>query len=118
MKFSMKMRRMNLCWAFPYKRFTKHLIPDLVLIFKAKMNSQFVDFAAAVDQQVNIKESENQNKYLDLARELNILKPKCNNGKSARNTANDHVCSKTQGKNYHTDCNNAKISNLIRVSKV
>ena len=43
---------------------------DLVLIYKKKRSSQLVDFIVPVDHGVRIKERENLEKYLDLARKL------------------------------------------------
>ena len=51
-----------------------HLIPgrwcELVLINKKKIIWYLVGFADPVDHRMKMKESENINKYLDLAREL------------------------------------------------
>ena len=44
--------------------------PDWELITKKKKTCQLVDFAVSADYSVKIKESENIDKYLDLAREL------------------------------------------------
>ena len=53
---------------------TDHLIsarrPDLIIINKKKRISKIVDFAVQVDHRLKLKECENKNKYLDLAREL------------------------------------------------
>ena len=43
---------------------------DLLLVKNKKRTCRMVDFAAQVDHGVKLKESENENKYLNLAREL------------------------------------------------
>ena len=52
---------------------TDHLIsakrPDLIII-KKKRTCKIVDFAVPADHRVKLKENEEKNKYLDLAREL------------------------------------------------
>ena len=52
-------------------------IPDLVKKKKKKRKkknrTQIVDFAVLVDQRMKIKESDKRDKYLDLARELEML---------------------------------------------
>ena len=47
------------------------LRPDLVLINNKRMNFCLEDFVVSADHRVKIKESEKQDKYLDLDRELN-----------------------------------------------
>ena len=53
---------------------TDHLIsarrPDLVIINKEKRTFRIVEFAFPADHRVKLKESENKDKYLDLAWEL------------------------------------------------
>ena len=51
-----------------------HLIsarrPDLIIIYKKERICRIVDFAVSADHRVKLKEIENRDKYLDLAREL------------------------------------------------
>ena len=47
--------------------------PDLIIINKKKKMCKIVDFAVPADHRINLKESENKDKYLDLARELKKL---------------------------------------------
>ena len=53
---------------------TDHLIstrrPDLIVINKKKKTWKTVDFAVPAYHRIKLKESENKDKYLDLAREL------------------------------------------------
>ena len=44
--------------------------PDLMIVNKKKNRTcQITDFAVSADHRVKLKENENRNKYLDLARE-------------------------------------------------
>ena len=56
---------------------TDHLIsarrPDLILIKKKKRSCKIVDFAVPADHRIKLKECEQKDKYLDLARELKKL---------------------------------------------
>ena len=67
----------KLLWEFNLQR--DHLIParrpDLIIINKRKKKRicKIVDFAVPVDHRKNLKESEKEDKYLDLARELKTL---------------------------------------------
>ena len=65
----------KLLWDFEIQ--IDHLIstrqPDLVIINKKKRTYRNVDFAVPDDHSVKLKESEKQDKYLDLARELKKL---------------------------------------------
>ena len=64
----------KLLWDFNIQ--THHLIParrpDLIIINKRKRICKIVDFAVPADHRINMnmKESEKKDKYLDLAREL------------------------------------------------
>ena len=66
----------KLLWDFNIQ--TDHLItarrPDLIIINKKKKKKKrickIVDFAVPADHRINLKESEKNDKYLDLAREL------------------------------------------------
>ena len=53
---------------------TDHLIsarrPDLIIINKKKRTRKIVDFAVPADHRIKLKESEKEDKYLDLAREF------------------------------------------------
>ena len=53
---------------------TDHLIsasrPDFKIINKKKRTYKIVDFAVPADYRISLKESEKNDKYLDLAREL------------------------------------------------
>ena len=64
----------KLRWDFEIQ--TDHLIstrrPDLVIVRK-KRSCPIVNFAVLADYRVKLKESENKDKYLDLARELKKL---------------------------------------------
>ena len=64
-----------LLWDFDIN--TDHLIsarrPDLIIINKKKRTCKIVDFAVPADYRIKLKECENKNKYLDLARELKNL---------------------------------------------
>ena len=57
---------------------TDHLIlarwPDLIIINQKKRTCKIVDFAVPADHRVKLKENEKKDKYLDLARELKILR--------------------------------------------
>ena len=63
---------LKLLWDFDKQ--TDHLIPvrrpDLIIINKKKRNCIIVDFAVPADHKIKQKESEKNDKYLDLAREL------------------------------------------------
>ena len=63
----------NLLWDFEIQ--TDHLIlarrPNLIIINQQKRICKIVDFAVPADHRVKLKESKKENKYLDLARELN-----------------------------------------------
>ena len=65
----------KLQWDF--KTQTDHLIlarrPDLTIINKKKRTWRNVDFAVLADHRVKVKESEKNDKYLDLARGLKKL---------------------------------------------
>ena len=65
----------KLLWEFNIQ--TDHLIParrpDLIIIYKRKRICKIVDFAVPADHRINLKESEKNDKYLDLARELKKL---------------------------------------------
>ena len=65
----------KLLWDFNIQ--TDYLIlarrPDLIIINKKKKICKIVDFAVPADHRINLKESENKDKYLDLARELKKL---------------------------------------------
>ena len=65
----------KLLWNFNIQ--TDHLIParrpDLIIINKKKRICKIVDFAVLVDHIIKLKESEKEDKYLDLARELKEL---------------------------------------------
>ena len=65
----------ELLWNFKIQ--TDHLIsakrPDLVTVNKEKGTYRIEDFAVLADNRVKLKERENKNKYLDLARELKKL---------------------------------------------
>ena len=56
---------------------TDHLIParrpDLIIIIKKKRLCKIVDFAVPAELRINLKESEQKDKYLDFARELKKL---------------------------------------------
>ena len=58
-------------WDFDIQ--TDHLIsarrPDLVMINKKKRTCRIVDFLVPADEKLKLKESEKNDKYLDLARE-------------------------------------------------
>ena len=64
----------KLLWDFDTH--TDHLIsarrPDLIIIKKKKKKNicKIVDFAVSADHRIKLKERENRDKYLDLAREL------------------------------------------------
>ena len=64
----------KLLWDF--NRQTDHLIParrpDLKIINQKKKEKicKIVDFAVPADHRINLKESEKNDKYLDLAREI------------------------------------------------
>ena len=57
------------------------IIIIIVLIIKKKRTCHLVDFAVPLDHRMKIKESENIDKYLDLARELPPPKKKKTKGK-------------------------------------
>ena len=65
----------KLLWDFDIH--TDHLIParrpDLIIINKKKRICKIVDFAVPADHRINLKESENKDKYLDFARKLKKL---------------------------------------------
>ena len=65
----------KLLWDFNLQ--TDHLIParrpELIIINKRKKICKIADFAVLVDHRINLKESEKNDKYLDLARELKKL---------------------------------------------
>ena len=65
----------KLLWDFSI--LTDHLIParrpDLIIIKKRKRICKIVDFAVPADHGINLKESEKNDKYLDLARKLKKL---------------------------------------------
>ena len=67
----------KLLWDFNIQ--TDHLIlarrPDLIIINKKKKKRihKIVDFAVPTDRRINLKESEKNDKYLDLPRELKKL---------------------------------------------
>ena len=66
----------KLLWDFNIQ--TDHLIPaigpDLIIINKKKKKTcKIVDFAVSADHGIKLKESEKNDKYLDLARELKKL---------------------------------------------
>ena len=65
----------NLLWDFDIQ--TDHLIsarrPDLIITNKKKKICKIVDFAVPADNRIKLKESEERDKYLDLARELKKL---------------------------------------------
>ena len=65
----------KLLWDFDIQ--TDHLIlarrPDLIIINKKKRTFKIVDFAVPADHSVRLKESEKNDKYLDLVRELKKL---------------------------------------------
>ena len=69
----------KLLWSFNIQ--TDHLIParrpDLIIINKKKKKKKrirkIVDFAVPADHRINLKKSEKNDKYLDLARELKKL---------------------------------------------
>ena len=44
--------------------------PDLIIIKKEKKACKIVDLAVPADHRIKLKESEERDKYLDLAREL------------------------------------------------
>ena len=58
-------------------RLMEHLIsarrPDLLIINKKRKRCKMVDFAVPADLRIKLKVSEKNNKYLDLARELNKI---------------------------------------------
>ena len=62
----------NLLWDFDIH--TDHLIlarrPDLIIINKKKRISKIADFAGLADHRIKLREYENKDEYLDLAREL------------------------------------------------
>ena len=62
----------KLLWDFEIQ--TDHQIsarrPDLIITKKEKRTCRIVDFAVLADHRVKLKECENRDKYLDLAREL------------------------------------------------
>ena len=62
-------------WDFDIQ--TDHLIsarrPDLIIINQKKRICKIVDFAVPADHRIKLKESEQKDKYLDLARELKKL---------------------------------------------
>ena len=62
----------KLLWDFDI--YTDHLIsarrPDLIIINKKKRICKIVDFAVPADRRIKLKEWENEDNYLDLAREL------------------------------------------------
>ena len=62
----------KLLWKFEIK--PDHLIsarrPDLVIINNNNNNKRIVNFEVPADHRVKLKESEKNDKYLDLAREL------------------------------------------------
>ena len=66
----------KLLWDFEIQ--TDHLIstrrPDLIKINKKEITCRFVDFAVPAGHRVKLKESEKNDKYLDLARELKKLR--------------------------------------------
>ena len=67
----------KLLWDFNIQ--TDHLIPvkrpDLIIINKKKNRTcKIVDFAVPADHRIKLKECEKKDKYLDLARELKILR--------------------------------------------
>ena len=59
-------------WDFEIE--TDHLMlarrPDVIIIKKKARTCRIVDFALSVDHKVKLKESEKNDKYLDLARGL------------------------------------------------
>ena len=65
----------KLQWDFSIQ--TDHLIParrsNHITINKKKRLCKIVDFVVLADPRINLKESEKQDKYLDLARELKKL---------------------------------------------
>ena len=65
----------KLLWDFNIQ--TDHIIParkpDLIIINKKKKICKIVDFAVPADHRINLKESEKEDKYLDLAWELKKL---------------------------------------------
>ena len=65
----------KLLWDFDIH--TDHLIsvrrPDLIIINKKERTCKIVDFAVPADHRIKLKEYENKDKYLDLARELKKL---------------------------------------------
>ena len=65
----------KLLWDFDIH--TDHLIsarrPDLIIINKKGKICKIVDFAVPADHRLKLKEYENRDKYLDLARELKKL---------------------------------------------
>ena len=67
--------RHKLLWDFNIQ--TDHLIsarrPGLIIINKKKRICKIVDFSVSADHRINLKESEQKDKYLDLARELKKL---------------------------------------------
>ena len=62
----------KLLWDFNIQ--TDHQIlarrPDLIIINKKKRIYKIVDFEVPADHRINLKECEQMDKYLDLAREL------------------------------------------------
>ena len=65
----------KLLWDFDI--YTDHLIsarrPDLIIINEKKRTCKIVNFVAAADHRIILKECEKKDKYLDLARELKKL---------------------------------------------
>ena len=65
----------KLLWDFNVQ--TDHIIParrpDLILFNKKKRICKFFDFVFPADHRISLKESEKNDKYLDLARELKKL---------------------------------------------
>ena len=65
----------KLLWDFDI--LTDHQIsarrPDLIIINKKKRTCKIVDFAVPADNRIKLKELEEKDKYLDLARELKKL---------------------------------------------
>ena len=80
-EFVQKNKTLKLIWDFEIE--TDHLMsarrPDIIIINKKKEKKRkkttcrIVDFAVSAHHRVNLKESEKNDKYLDLARELKKL---------------------------------------------